>query len=101
VAKPKPPGRRWRDWRTVRYWLIAVLVGVGVVAQFAWVVRWQELTSGEGVDGLPGGHATLVRTISLVGLALLVCAMLLSLPDGIQWARQAYRNHQEFNDRFK
>jgi len=50
---------------------------------------------------LPGGHATLVRTISFVGLALFVCAMLLSLPDGIQWVRQAYRDHQEFKDRFK
>jgi hypothetical protein len=101
VANPKHPGRRWREWRTVRTWLIAVLVGVGVVAQFAWVVRWHELTSGEGVDGLPGGHATLVHTISFVGLASLVCAMLLGLPDAIQWARQAYRDHQEFKDRFR
>ena len=51
-------------------------------------------------DG-PPGHPTLVRIISFVGLALLVCAMLLGLPDGIQWARQAYRDHQGFKDRFK
>jgi hypothetical protein len=97
VANLKRPGRRWRDWRTVRTWLIAVLVGVGVVAQFAWVFWWQVVMTSDG----PPGHATLVRIISFVGLALLVCAMLLGLPDGIQWARQAYRHRQEFKSRFK
>ena len=97
MAKPKPPGRRRRDWRTVRTWLIAVFVGVEVVAQFAWVFWWQVVMTSDG----PPGHAALVRTISFVGLALLVCAMLLGLPDGIQWARRAYRDHQEFKDRFR
>lgn len=84
-------------WRNRRIWLIAVLAGVGVVAQFAWVLRWQEEISGEG----EGGHPTLLRIIAFVGLALLLCAILLSLPDGIQWARQAYTDRQEFKDRFR
>jgi len=84
-------------WRNRRIWLIAVLAGVGVVAQFAWVFWWQVVMSSDG----PPGHSTLVRIISFVGLALLGCAMLLCLPDGIQWARQAYRDRQEFKDRFR
>ena len=96
MAKPKHPGRRWR---IVRYCLIAVLVIAGVMAQFAWLFMFQENESGAGVDA--PSHGTLLHNIGSVGLALLVCALLLCLPEGIQWARQAYRDHQEFKDRFR
>jgi len=38
--------------------------------------------------------------VGSVGSALLFCAVLLYVPDGIKRARQAYREHQEFKDRF-
>jgi hypothetical protein len=66
-------------------------------------MAWTELdTPYEGpptTDITPNVTGYLV--VGSIGSALLFCAVLLYVPEGIQRARQAYRDHQEFKDRFK
>jgi hypothetical protein len=80
-----------------------LFVVVGVLAQFAWLMAWTELdTPYEGpptTDTTPNVTGYLV--VGSVGSALLFCAVLLYVPDGIRRTRQAHRDNQEFKDRFR
>jgi hypothetical protein len=106
VAKSNAPGADAsigprRNRRTLRRRLTALFVIVGVLAQFAWLVVWEtETAPNEG----PPPYTTNVTPLLIVGSigsALLFCAVLLYVPEGIRRARQAYREHQEFKDRFR
>jgi len=98
VAKSKPRGadaslRRQRHWLILRRRLTALLVTVGIFAQIFWFLATDD--SGEW-------HPTTGFVIvGSVGLALLVCAVLLYVPEWIQQARQNHRENQEFKDRFR
>jgi hypothetical protein len=77
--------------------LTALFVTVGVFAQFAWLAVLDEVGNDE--DPVPASAVFLV--VGSVGAALLFCAVLLYVPEGIQRARQAHRDNQEFKDRFR
>jgi hypothetical protein len=99
VAKSKPRGadasvRRRRHWLILRRWLTALFVTVGIFAQFAWFF-------GNETDSGYVGPTTGGVIVGSVGLALLFCAVLLYVPEGIQRARQTHRDNQEFKDRFR
>jgi len=99
VAKSKPresgaSSRRRRNRRALRRRLTALLVTVGIFAQFAWVAA--------PTDDNGNPHPTTgFVVVGSVGLALFVCAILLYVPEGIQRARQNHRENQEFKDRFR
>jgi len=67
---------------------------VGIFAQFAWFFVDE---TDSGYQGPP----TVSVIVGSVGLALLFCAVLLYVPEGIQRARQYHRDNQEFKDRFR
>jgi len=67
---------------------------VGIFAQIAWFLGNETET-----DYL--GPTTGDVIVGSVGLALLFCAVLLYVPEGIQRARQTHRDNQEFKDRFR
>jgi len=100
VAKSKPRGadasiRRRRHWLILRRRLTALFVTVGIFAQIAWFVFGNDTDS--GFEGPTTGGVI----VGSVGLALLFCAVLLYVPEGIQRARQNHRENQEFKDRFR
>jgi len=99
VAKSKPRGadasiRRRRHWLILRRRLTALFVTVGIFAQFAWFL-------GNETDFGYQAPTTGGVIVGSIGLALLVCAVLLYVPEGIERARQAHRENQEFKDRFR
>ena len=99
MAKSKPQGadasiRRRRQWLIRRRRLTALFVTVGIFAQFAWVAAPTD------DNGNPHPTAGFV-VVGSIGLALLFCAVLLYVPEGIQRARQTHRDNQEFKDRFR
>jgi len=73
---------------------------VGIPAQLFWFLALGEATTPqEGMPTLENVAPLLI--VGAVGSALLFCAVLQYVPEGIQRARRAYREHQEFKDRFK
>jgi hypothetical protein len=66
---------------------------VGIFAQIAWFLRTDDLGEADPATG--------EVIVGSVGLALLFCAGLLYVPEGIQRARQNHRDNQEFKDRFR
>jgi hypothetical protein len=67
---------------------------VGIFAQIAWFL-------GNDTDVGWGGPTTAGVIVGSAGLALLVCAVLLYVPEWIRQARQNHRENQEFKDRFR
>jgi hypothetical protein len=99
VAKSKRPGadasiRKRRKWLTRRRRLTALFVTVGIFAQIAWFL-------GNETDCCYQGPTTGDVIVGSAGLALLFCAVLLYVPEGIRRARQNHRDNQEFKDRFR
>jgi len=76
-----------------------LFVTVGVLAQIFWFLALEEVAPGDG--GPINPHPTPLRIVATVGSALLVCAVLLYVPEGIRRARSAYRENQAFKDRFR
>jgi hypothetical protein len=75
---------------------------VGVLAQLAWAGVIQAADpQNRGDNGESTIDATPFLVIGSVGSALLVCVILLHVPEGIQRARQTHRDNQEFKDRFR
>ena len=66
---------------------------VGIFAQIAWFMETDDVGNLTPTTGFV--------VVGSVGLALLVCAILLYVPEGIQRARQTHRDNQEFKDRFR
>lgn len=65
-------------------------------------MAWQALdTPYEGPPPYPTRNVTGYFVVGSIGSALLFCAVLLYVPEGIQRARLAYRERQEFKDHFK
>ena len=93
MAQSKPP-----NWRTARNRLAALFVIVGVPAQLFWVGLGEATAQG---DGATPTHVAPIVIIASAGSALLLCAVLLYVPEGIRRARRAYREHREFKDPFR
>jgi hypothetical protein len=73
---------------------------VGIPTQIFWFVALDVATAPQ--EGMPTPtDVTPLIVVACVGSALLVCAVLLYVPEGIQRARQTHRDNQEFKDRFK
>jgi hypothetical protein len=108
MAKSKTPGAGAsigprRNRRITRRRLTALFVTVGILAQIAWLMAWSELDT--PYEGSPTANTnpnvTGYLVVGSIGSALLFCAVLLYVPEGIQRARQAHRDKQEFKDRFR
>jgi hypothetical protein len=83
---------------TLRRRLTALFVIVGIPAQLFWVGLGEATAQG---DGATPTHGAPIVIIASVGSALLLCAVLLYVPEGIQRVKRAYRERQEFKNRFK
>lgn len=105
MAKAKRPGRRRHNWRTVRRRLTALFVSFGVLSQIAWFGAVDTSESCAEEDPYSAYSqpcsATPLLVVACIGSALLLCAVLLYVPEGIRRARQAYRERQMFKDRFR
>ena len=109
MAKPKPPradanlGRhrpsatkvspahyRPPDGLRARDRLAQIFVMMGLVGGFVWLAV-------NDPEGPPARSSTINMSeiVGVVGLGLLFCALLLYVPEGIQRALRAYRNHRK------
>lgn len=108
MAKSKPPvsdasSRRRHNRRTLPPRLTALFVIPGILAHIAWLMAWQALDA--PYEGPPTADTTQNVTghlvVGSIGSALLFCAVLLYVPDGIRRVRQTHQDNQEFKARFK
>src|SRR5262249_6568752 len=93
----KPPGSdssvgSRHNRHTLRRRLTALFVIVGIPAQLFWVGLGEATAQG---DGATPTHVAPIVIIASVGSALLLCAALLYVPEGIRRARSAYKEHKD------